>query len=39
MIESDELQAMITDQPFRVLIVDDGSVHRALEREILQAPK
>ncbi len=39
MIESDELQTMITDHPFRVLIVDDNSVHRALEREILQAPK
>ncbi len=39
MIESNERQAMIADYPFRVLIVDDDPVHRALEQEILQPPK
>ncbi|MGZ5076842.1 MAG: response regulator [Methylobacter sp.] len=39
MIESNELQAMIAGYPYRVLIVDDDSVHRALEREILEPPK
>ncbi|MGZ4955415.1 MAG: response regulator [Methylobacter sp.] len=39
MIESNELQAMIAGYPYRVLIVDDDSIHRALEREILQPPK
>lgn len=39
MMEYNELQAMISDTPYRVLIVDDDPVHRALEREILQPPK
>lgn len=39
MIESNELQAMIAGYPYRVLIVDDNSVHRGLERAILQPPK
>lgn len=30
---------MTADYPFRVLIVDDDSIHRALEKEILQPPK
>lgn len=30
---------MISGYPYRVLIVDDDSMHRALEQEILQPPK
>jgi putative two-component system response regulator len=36
---SNETLASITGYPYRVLIVDDDSVHRALEQEILQPPK
>lgn len=39
MIENNERHAMILCYPYRVLIVDDDAVHRALEKEILQAPK
>ncbi|MGZ8175884.1 MULTISPECIES: response regulator [Methylobacter] len=39
MIESNELQATVTGYPYRILIVDDDSFHRALEHEILQLPK
>lgn len=39
MIKNNELQAAVTKYPYRVLIVDDDSVHRALEQEILQPPK
>lgn len=39
MIESNELQAMIAGYPYRVLIVDDDPMHRALEKEILPEPK
>jgi putative two-component system response regulator len=39
MIGSNELQTTATGYPYRVLIVDDDSVHRALEQEILQPPK
>ncbi|MFZ2404347.1 MAG: HD domain-containing phosphohydrolase [Methylobacter sp.] len=39
MIESNESLAMIAGCPYRVLIVDDDSVGRALEQEILQPPK
>ncbi|TRX02637.1 HD-GYP domain-containing protein [Candidatus Methylobacter oryzae] len=39
MIESNQLQAIIKGYPYRVLIVDDDAVQRALEQEILQPPK
>lgn len=39
MIKSDQLQAMIKGYPYRVLVVDDDAVQRALEQEILQPPK
>lgn len=39
MIGSNELQTTATSYPYRILIVDDDSVHRALEQEILQPPK
>lgn len=39
MIKINELQSMVVGYPYRVLIVDDDCVARALEQEILQPPK